>query len=78
MVWKKKKTTPRRSRFTVKRYYVFDEENSQFAVSERKVLMAEEKKRSVDPLYPRDERRNFCHQKNKEQEKIFFAGKSAR
>ncbi|GFT37694.1 hypothetical protein TNCV_3614871 [Trichonephila clavipes] len=66
----------KRNRFTAERYSVFAEEASQFAVSGRKVIMTKE--RRVDPLYPRDERRSFCRQKNKEKENIYFAGKSPR
>ncbi|GFY27849.1 hypothetical protein TNCV_243141 [Trichonephila clavipes] len=63
----KEEKTPRRNRFTTERYSVFAEEARQFAVSRKKVLIGE-KKESVDPLYPHDERHNSCCQRNKEME----------
>ncbi|GFV65776.1 hypothetical protein TNCV_650991 [Trichonephila clavipes] len=48
--------------FTAERYSVFAEEAIQFTVNGRNILMERKKKRSVNPLFPRDERRHSLSQ----------------
>ncbi|GFW81509.1 hypothetical protein TNCV_2881871 [Trichonephila clavipes] len=51
--------TEKNAVFTAERYSVFAEEAIQFTVNGRDILMEEKKKkRSVNPLFPRDERRH--------------------
>ncbi|GFS55687.1 hypothetical protein TNCV_131941 [Trichonephila clavipes] len=50
--------TEKNAVFTAERYSVFAEEAIQFSVNGRDILKEEKKKRSVNPLFPRDERRH--------------------
>ncbi|GFU68416.1 hypothetical protein TNCV_2983451 [Trichonephila clavipes] len=50
--------TEKNAVFTAERYSVFSEEAIQITVNGRDILMKKKKKRSVNPLFPRDERRH--------------------
>ncbi|GFV64081.1 hypothetical protein TNCV_2461081 [Trichonephila clavipes] len=50
--------TEKNAVFTAERYSVFAEEAIQFTVNGRDILMEEKKEKSVNPLFPRDERRH--------------------
>ncbi|GFW48636.1 hypothetical protein TNCV_4242171 [Trichonephila clavipes] len=57
--------TEKNAVFTAEGYSVFAEEAIQFTVNGRDILMEKKKKRSVNGLFPRDERRHSLLPENK-------------